>query len=386
MKKIKGKKILSLVLAAALLLTLCLAGCGSSSSSTGSTTSADSGTDSSSSAAASAVGEEATDEWGTYTKLTDDVEPITLVYGGNGGLTSITWAASAFLKELLETRSDGKITLDVHENSTIASSPIELYESVLTGDIDLCNGSPGTTFLDELAACDVPMLFTDWDTAWELWTEGDFHDLMAEMFEEDGVLMLWASPKAYRDYHGNVELTSVADLKGVTIRLPGNTFWVAFWSALGASPQYIAMSEVYTALSQGTVDAGENAHDQILNNNLMEVSDYLIFTHHYLDTMALFMNPDSYNNMDPQIQTLFDQCMEVFADWAEVTVPEYRDRDEADLVEAAEAAGATVLEISDSFKEELTEAAWSTLDDVRAVSDRASQLLDYALDAFGYDY
>lgn len=378
----KTKAMLSLVLAVVLVMTLLLTGCGDKGNAN---TDADNSANTDNNSSVTTVGEEASDEWGTYTKLSDDVKPITLVYGGDGGPTSITWAASSFLKELLETRSDGKITLDVHENSTIGSN-LELYEGVVNGDIDLCNGSPGSTFIADAAASDVLMLFTDWDKAWEMWTDSPFRDMLNEMFADQGVTLLWASPKSYRDYHGNVKLSSISDAKGLTIRLPGNVAWVNFWTSIGASPQSIAMSEVFTALQQKTVDAGENSSDQILNNNLLEVSDYLIFTDHYLDTMGLMMNTDRYEGLDPEIRTLFDQCMEAYAVWCEETVPEYLESEREQLVEAADASGCEVLEISDEFRQELTDAALDNLDYVRGISDRASQLLDLALDFFGYEY
>lgn len=337
-------------------------------------------------AAAATGGDTAEDEWGTYHVLSDSVEPITLVYGGNGGPTSIIWAASEFMSNLLAERSGGKITMEVHENSTISSTPIELYEGVLNGDIDLCNGSPGSTYIDDASACDLLMLFTDWDKSWKMWTDSAFRDKLNEMFEAQGAKLLFAYPKNFREYHGNVKLESLEDIKGVKFRLPGNTAWIDFWGGLGASPQSIAMNEVYTALSQGTVDAGENTLDMILNNNLLEVSDYLVLTHHYLDVIGMFMNAERYEGLDPEIRQLFDECLEAMDVWAAKTCVEFNERDTQAVLEAAEAADCEVVEMSDEFRQEMIEAASKQIDDVRAKSDTARELTDLMLEAYGYDY
>jgi TRAP-type C4-dicarboxylate transport system substrate-binding protein len=69
--------------------------------------------------------------------------------------------------------------------------------------------------------------------------------------------------QGFRTLTSNVEIHTLADCKGLDIRVVESPTPIALWTALGANPTPLAFSEVYTALQQGVVDAQENPTELI---------------------------------------------------------------------------------------------------------------------------
>ena len=73
------------------------------------------------------------------------------------------------------------------------------------------------------------------------------------------------------------------DLAGLKIRVPVSTLWTSMFSALGASPSSINLSEVYSALQTKVVDGQENPLVTIETAKFYEVQKYCSLTNHMWD-------------------------------------------------------------------------------------------------------
>ena len=61
-----------------------------------------------------------------------------------------------------------------------------------------------------------------------------------------------------RSIYGRKAVKSVADAKGMKIRVQQSDLWVALIGAMGANPTPMPIGEVYTGLKTGLIDAAEN--------------------------------------------------------------------------------------------------------------------------------
>ncbi|HEY8553105.1 MAG TPA: TRAP transporter substrate-binding protein [Burkholderiales bacterium] len=90
--------------------------------------------------------------------------------------------------------------------------------------------------------------------AW--WYEGGGREAMAELFKDYGIVEFNAgNTGAQMGGWYRKEIRSVADLKGLKIRIAGLAGQVL--AKLGAVPQQIAGGQIYQALERGTIDAAE---------------------------------------------------------------------------------------------------------------------------------
>lgn len=74
-----------------------------------------------------------------------------------------------------------------------------------------------------------------------------------------------------------------ADLSGVNLRMPGTDAWQFLGKALGANPTPMAFTEVYTALSTGSVDGQDNPLPTVVDAKFYEVTNQIVLTAHLVD-------------------------------------------------------------------------------------------------------
>ncbi len=377
---IKMKKYLALLLAV-LMIAAFAAGCAGDKAATPSAapSAAPSG-------GAPAGPEASSDEYGSYTPLSDGVKKVTIVYGDDNREGSVVADGIIFLQKLLNERSDGKIDLQTHFNLTLGTSNGDIFHSVCAGDVDMCTGTPGSPlFGNDTAIMDVPALFADWDLLWECLQDSEFHDAMCDLSLELGATSLYYAPKSYRVMTSNKPVSTTADLKGIDMRLPGNPVWLQIWSSMGVNANSIPMNEVYLSLQQGVVGAQENSWEQIVNNNLLEVQKYLIFTNHVHDAFGMFINTDFYEGLDPEVRTLLDECFAVTYDWYNTNINTYLEDIQSAAKAQADKFGSTFMDPDPSFMVDMANATEDVVRDVRAFSATADNLTTLALKAMGHD-
>lgn len=98
--------------------------------------------------------------------------------------------------------------------------------------------------------------------------------------EKGGVLIAGNQMRGARYLTCNKEIKTVADLKGMKLRVPEIADWVTIWKTLGVTPTPIAWPEVYSALQTKVADGQENPLSNITSAKLYEVQKYLVNTQH----------------------------------------------------------------------------------------------------------
>lgn len=93
-----------------------------------------------------------------------------------------------------------------------------------------------------------------------------------------------------RDVISKKPVKSLADVKGMKMRVPELTSFAEGWRALGASPTPIAFSEIYLALQQGLIEGVELSMDMFYNLKLHEVAKNLTLTEHQAEPCAMIVN------------------------------------------------------------------------------------------------
>ena len=206
--------------------------------------------------------------------------------------------------ELLEKKTNGRITSDIYANSTLGSDR-ELIEQVNAGLIDghgtatslLANYSP------TMAVFDLPYLFVSEDHAKAVLNSEILQKQIQLLEEASGIKMLTWFKLGWRNITNSVRpVYSPNDMKGIKIRVIENPVMIAQFKAVGAIPTPMAWSELYTALQQKTVDAQENPTYVILNNSLDEVQPYLSLTEHSYTVAALIFSKKRFESLSPEDQ------------------------------------------------------------------------------------
>ena len=207
--------------------------------------------------------------------------------------------AEKFAEEVYEL-SDGQMVIQVYPNSVLGGDR-ELLESCKDGDIPFIvqNTAPQVTFLPDVAIFDMPCLFSTIDDVREKVDNPEFMDKISEVYVEGGYQLLGYADQGFRVMTTNSPVYSLSDFKGQKIRTMENSYHLAFWKCLSASPTPMTFSEVYIGLQQGTIDAQENPYEVIVSNRLYEQQDYVVETNHLPHLISLVASDEFMNTLTP---------------------------------------------------------------------------------------
>ena len=152
----------------------------------------------------------------------------------------------------------------------------------------------GVAFLSrivpELEAISLPFLMPNREVALKI-VDGDVGNLIDRKYAEKGFISLgWMELGSRHVTNSKHPIKSMADLKGLKIRMQPLETHLATFRALGANPIAMDVKELYSAMQQGVVDGQENPYPIISANRYSEVQKYLSNTAHFFDFIAIVAN------------------------------------------------------------------------------------------------
>lgn len=272
--------------------------------------------------------------------------------GSSSPEDTVTQLYAEKFAEEVEKRSDGSMKITVYPNSVLGGDR-ELLESCKDGDIPFVvqNTAPQVSFLKDTAVFDIPAVFETIEEVREHVDDPKFLELIGQVYREGGYELLGYADQGFRVMTTNKKVESVSDFKGQKIRTMENSYHIAYWKALGASPTPMTFSEVYIGLQQGTIDAQENPYEVIVSNKLYEQQKYVVETNHLPHLISLIVSDDFFNSLTKEQQQIIREAAETAKQYAR----EQSDERIASRRETIENSGTEILTLDETTYEEIRE-------------------------------
>lgn len=242
-----------------------------------------------------------------------DLPKITMSIGHNNSTDSLMNFAAEHMKEELETKSNGNITVNIYPNGQLGSES-DMITSCQEGDLTflitglhaLVNNVPAASIIN------IPFQFDNVEQARQVYNDQTVRDLLNAEFEKSNMELVLLTDQGFRCLTTNKEITGPDSLSGLNIRTLTNEDQVAAWKMLGANPTPIDFSELYLSLQQGVIDSQENPYDIIDSNKFYEVQKYLTNSNHIYHTISVTMGTGTYNGLPDAYKTMLDEvCRDV---------------------------------------------------------------------------
>lgn len=272
--------------------------------------------------------------------------------GSSSPEDTVTQLYAEKFAEEVEKLSDGSMKITVYPNSVLGGDR-ELLESCKDGDIPFVvqNTAPQVSFLKDTAVFDIPAVFETIEEVREHVDDPKFLELIGQVYREGGYELLGYADQGFRVMTTNKKVESVSDFKGQKIRTMENSYHIAYWKALGASPTPMTFSEVYIGLQQGTIDAQENPYEVIVSNKLYEQQKYVVETNHLPHFISLIVSEDFFNSLTKEQQQIIREAAETAKQYAR----EQSDERIASRRETIENSGTEILTLDETTYEEIRE-------------------------------
>jgi tripartite ATP-independent transporter DctP family solute receptor len=233
--------------------------------------------------------------------------PLTLKLGHSG---SQEWQGNLWAKNFAEALAQRipDLKVEIYPNAQLGQDPA-LAQAVKLGTLDITvNGPALEQYVPSLAVMDLPFLYRTLSDAHK-WQDGSVGTKIKVDCGTVGFHFLGWIDIGMRSVTNNRRpIETVADFKGLKLRIPPGKIFVNTFQALGASVQSINFGELYTALQQGVVDGQENPPTTIRVQKYFEVQKYFSLTRHIASFAFAVMNKSVFDGQPENIRQAIDEA------------------------------------------------------------------------------
>ncbi|MEA5084918.1 MAG: TRAP transporter substrate-binding protein [Lachnospiraceae bacterium] len=218
---------------------------------------------------------------------------------------ALAWAA-----EELESRTDGRIKMQIYPNGTLGDQRASL-EMTQNNSVDMAvvNASIIESFNPDFAILSMPYLFNSTEHQRAVYTSDILDDLFATV-EENGFVIEGAFGSGSRNIFTKKAVRTPEDLKGLKIRVMQSDTMVKMLELMGGVGVPMSASEQYSAIQQGVVDGAETNEIDYIGKKFYEIAPYFSRTAHCFSTDFIVVSPKTLASLPDADRVIFDEVMD----------------------------------------------------------------------------
>jgi tripartite ATP-independent transporter DctP family solute receptor len=213
-----------------------------------------------------------------------------------------TTLAVKYMSDELSKATGGKDKVKVFADGALGSEK-DTVEQVKIGALDMVrvNTAAFHGIVPESMIPSLPFLFRDMDH-FRKTMYGPQGDKVLAAFDKAGFIGLALYESGARSFYAKRPIRSVADMKGLKVRVQPSDLWVSLITDMGASPTPMPFAEVYTGLKTGLLDAAENNIPSYDEMKHYESAPVFSETMHVMSPEVLVFSKKIWETLTPQEQ------------------------------------------------------------------------------------
>jgi len=208
-------------------------------------------------------------------------------------------------EELMKKYSGGKsLGFVLHKNSELGLEK-QYFEYMAQGKaVDYAIVSPAhmSTFSKAAPFIDAPFLFRDLNHWNKVLDQDVLKPIADEINQKAEVMLIGYAGGGTRNIFVNKPVRNLAEMKGLKVRVQGAPIWSRTFQAAGMAPTVIAYNEVYNAIQNGVIAAGENEAAGVEQMKFYEVGPNLSMTEHAITIRPLCFSTKTFNKLPKDLQ------------------------------------------------------------------------------------
>lgn len=230
--------------------------------------------------------------------------PITLHGASQFGDDHAFTKAMVRFEELVKRYYGKPINFVLHKNSSLGLEK-DYFAYMNQGKaVDYAIVSPAhmSTFSKAAPFIDAPFLFSDL-THWNKVLDQDVLKPIADEVEQKAeVKLIGYAGGGVRNIFANKTATNLNELKNLKVRVQGAPIWSRTFGAVGMTPTVIAYNEVYNAIQNSVIQAGENEAAGVEAMKFYEVAPNILMTRHAITIRPLCFSVKTLQKLPADLQ------------------------------------------------------------------------------------
>ena len=207
-------------------------------------------------------------------------------------------------EELVKKYYGKPVNFTLHKNSSLGLEK-QYFEYMSQGkavDYGIVSPAHMSTFAKAAPFIDAPFVFRDIGHMDKVVAQNLLKPIADEVATKAEVMLIGHAGGGTRNIFCNKPLKNLADLKGLKVRVQGAPIWSKTFAAVGMSPTVIAYNEVYNAIQNGVIAAGENEAAGVEAMKFFEVAPNLCLTQHAVSIRPICFSVKTLKTLPKDLQ------------------------------------------------------------------------------------
>ncbi|MBR0643342.1 TRAP transporter substrate-binding protein [Plastoroseomonas hellenica] len=231
-------------------------------------------------------------------------QPITLNGAVQFNDDHVFTRALVRFEELVKQYYNRPVNFVLHKNSSLGLEK-QYFEYMAQGravDYGIVSPAHMSTFSRAAPFVDAPFLFRDL-AHWNRVLDADLFAPVAQEVERRArVMLIGYAGGGVRNIFANRTASTLAELRGLKVRVQGAPIWSRAFTAVGMSPTVIAYNEVYNAIQNNVIEAGENEAAGVESMRFFEVAPNLLMTEHAITIRPICFAKQVFDRLPRELQ------------------------------------------------------------------------------------
>ncbi|MGI8526281.1 MAG: TRAP transporter substrate-binding protein [Pseudolabrys sp.] len=259
------------------------------------------------------------------------------------------------LGKKLEKATNGRLSVQMYPSMQLGGEK-EAIEQAQVGAIAFARVSVGALgpIVDDLNVFNLPYVFRNTEHAQKV-MDGPIGKELLDKVTNSGkglVGLAWMDAGARSFYNTKHPIKTMADLKGMKVRVMGNPMFVDMANSMGANGVAMGYDQVFTSLQTGVVDGAENNPPSFVFDNHYQVAKFYTIDEHLIVPEMVVFSKKIWDTLSKQEQ---DDLMK-FSREAQMEERKLWDVYEKQAMDKAKAAGIQIITLSAADKKQMQDA------------------------------
>ncbi|MBL7177819.1 MAG: TRAP transporter substrate-binding protein [Desulfobacteraceae bacterium] len=226
-----------------------------------------------------------------------------------------------FIARKLEAKSKGRFKVKIYWGGSLYKDDATQYAAIRDNvvQVGLSTGGRMGSEIPEINLYALPFMFKNMEHVRRFYfgpkgfnpQGGPAAKLYDPLFAKQGYKLITFVPVGFQNFTSSKGFLEKPDVfKGVKFRIRPSKLAAEIMEAFGGSAMVIPFMESYTALSLGTVDAGECPLYLMYATKWYETGNYVTISRHSMMNTAILTNPTFYNSLPPDLKKVWDDTFE----------------------------------------------------------------------------
>src|SRR5450432_2482814 len=250
------------------------------------------------------------------------------------------------LGKKLSAATNGRLSVAMYPSMQLGGEK-EAIEQAQVGAIAFARVSVGALgpVIDDLNVFNLPYVFRN-TTHMQHVIDGPIGQELLDKVTNSGkgmVGLAWMDAGARNFYNTKKPIKTMADLKGMKVRVMGNPMFVDMANSMGGNGVAMGYDQVFSALQTGVVDGAENNPPSFVFDNHYQVAKFYTLTEHLIVPEIIVFSRRTWDTLSKDDQELIRKFSKEAQSEERILWAAY----EKEAMSKAAASGTQVFEVAD---------------------------------------